>query len=221
MSTILELLQLSEAKNHMGERSFTTYEGWRRAIKKEYPDAWFDGDKDIANAMIGTKPYKAGETNQVGEWDGAEGSIHNFKTTNEAKNGPKIKPQKLAPGFYVCDEDDAPIHGPFPTDKKASREADNLNGGKNRGYRAEYWNGKRFEDHTLALGAMNESEDSDNLDALEAWQAAVRKAYPDVASKIRFRSNVKDDTVEAVVKGEDRLYGIFDMEKNKGEVLGD
>lgn len=67
---------ISEAKNHLGERTQTTFAGWKAACKRANPDVWFDGDKDICNAMVGPKPYVRGETKSVGEWDGASGSIY-------------------------------------------------------------------------------------------------------------------------------------------------
>jgi hypothetical protein len=63
-------------KNHMGDRTFQTFTGWKKACKKVNPEVWFEGDIDIAQAMMGPKPYKRGETKSFGEWDGAEGSIY-------------------------------------------------------------------------------------------------------------------------------------------------
>lgn len=81
MTTLLQtLLEAAEIR---------TYEGWKRAIKKAYPDVWFEGDKDIAQAMVGPKPYKRGETKSVGEWDGEKGEVYKFddsgKLITEAK----------------------------------------------------------------------------------------------------------------------------------------
>ena len=53
-----------DLKNHLGERSFSTYEAWRRACKAIDPNVKFDGDKDICQA------------GNIGEWDGASGSIY-------------------------------------------------------------------------------------------------------------------------------------------------
>jgi hypothetical protein len=54
---------------------YSSYASWKAAIKKKHPDAWIDGDKEIANAMVGPKPYKRGETKSVGEWDGDKGEL--------------------------------------------------------------------------------------------------------------------------------------------------
>lgn len=68
---------LTEAK---GE--YNSYKSWKAAVKKKHPDAWIEGDEDIAQAMVGPKPYKRGETKAVGEWDGAKGEL--FEGMNEA-----------------------------------------------------------------------------------------------------------------------------------------
>lgn len=64
----LEGVDLTEAKNHMGDREYQTYSGWRTACKKAYPGCAFRGDKDIGAAVVGAKG--------VGEWDGAVGSVY-------------------------------------------------------------------------------------------------------------------------------------------------
>lgn len=61
-----------EAKNHMGEREFQTYAGWKRACKMIKPDAKFTGDRDIDGC-------------EVGEWDGAVGSIFNKSIKADSK----------------------------------------------------------------------------------------------------------------------------------------
>lgn len=55
--------------NHLGEREFTTYTGWRNAIKRIDPDAIIEGDKDIACAFNGD------HSQGLGEWDGAIGVV--------------------------------------------------------------------------------------------------------------------------------------------------
>lgn len=45
----------------------STYHGWKAAIRKKYPDAKFEGNKDICQAFNG----RVG----VGEWDGAVGEV--------------------------------------------------------------------------------------------------------------------------------------------------
>jgi hypothetical protein len=74
MRILQELLSLREAK---GE--YSSFKSWKAAIKKKHPDAWIEGDEDIAQAMVGPKPYKRGETKAVGEWDGAKGELFEAK----------------------------------------------------------------------------------------------------------------------------------------------
>lgn len=67
--------KVAEAKNDMGETEYATYSGWKAAAKKADASVWFDGDKDIGQAMVGAKPFKKGETKSIGEWDGEKGCI--------------------------------------------------------------------------------------------------------------------------------------------------
>jgi hypothetical protein len=68
----MEQTSAYEAKNHMGEREFQTYAGWKRACKMIKPDANFTGDRDIDGC-------------EIGEWDGAVGSIFNKPTKADSK----------------------------------------------------------------------------------------------------------------------------------------
>jgi hypothetical protein len=63
---------LTEGLNHLGEREYMTYTGWKLALKKKYPNQQIkiDGDRDIASALINGVG--------IGEWDGAAGSIYNL-----------------------------------------------------------------------------------------------------------------------------------------------
>lgn len=55
----------------------------------------------------------------------------------------------------------------------------------------------------------------------EEWMDAVKKAHPEVASKLKFKGRVEQgkDTISAEVSGEDRSYGVFDNDTGKGVVL--
>lgn len=63
--------QVKDAKNFMGERTFQTYEAWKRACKQIDPNVKFDGDKDICQA------------GKIGEWDGDKGIIYNTKDSDQ------------------------------------------------------------------------------------------------------------------------------------------
>lgn len=60
---------LNEALNHNNERSFQLYSSWIRALRQQYPNVVFHGDKEIGSATVNDKG--------VGEWDGAVGCIYN------------------------------------------------------------------------------------------------------------------------------------------------
>ncbi len=49
-----------------------TYHGWKAAVRKKYPEAKFEGNKDICQAFNG----RFG----VGEWDGAKGELYRPKS---------------------------------------------------------------------------------------------------------------------------------------------
>ena len=66
-ATLATLATLAEAKNYLGEKEYTTWKSWKAAVKKANPAAWIEGDEDIAQAMVGPKPYKRGETKAIGE----------------------------------------------------------------------------------------------------------------------------------------------------------
>lgn len=72
---------VNEAKNYLGNKEYNTWAGWRAAVKKAATDAdlgavWFDGDKDISQALVGANPYKRGESFSIGEWDGEKGDVN-------------------------------------------------------------------------------------------------------------------------------------------------
>lgn len=77
--------------NHLGERTYYTYAGWKRACKELNPNVKFEGNKDICNALPG-----------IGEWYGDTGSIYNVKetkknpTVRKATGWTKAKPVKRA-----------------------------------------------------------------------------------------------------------------------------
>lgn len=70
---------VDEAVNHLGDKEYTSFNSWKSACKKAGAE-WIDGDRDIANAMKGPRPYVRGQTHQVGEWDGEVGSVYSNVT---------------------------------------------------------------------------------------------------------------------------------------------
>lgn len=61
------LAKAFDARNHLGEKEYNTYAGWRAAAKAAGATR-FEGDMDIAHAM--------GPNGGVGEWDGEKGSVY-------------------------------------------------------------------------------------------------------------------------------------------------
>lgn len=64
-----------------------------------------------------------------------------------------------------------------------------------------------------------------DVDKLSAWKDEVKKAYPEFASKMKFKGRFdkksNTDTICAEVPGMDRCFGVFDTDKMTGEVLGE
>lgn len=71
---ILPIMEIN--RNQFGENEMASFGKWKAACKKAHPGVWFDGDKDIAQALVGPKPYVRGETKGVGEWDGERGTVN-------------------------------------------------------------------------------------------------------------------------------------------------
>ena len=63
-------------------------------------------------------------------------------------------------------------------------------------------------------------EEEDNFDKkIEAWKTAVKKKYPQKADKLKFKSTDQGKYISAEIEGEDRSYGVFDIQKGEGVVL--
>jgi NAD+--asparagine ADP-ribosyltransferase len=56
---------------------------------------------------------------------------------------------------------------------------------------------------------------------VDTWKADVKKKYSSIASRLRFKSAEQGKQIIAEIPGEDRCYGVFDVEKDSGEVLGE
>jgi len=65
-------------------------------------------------------------------------------------------------------------------------------------------------------------EDADYAKVTE-WKNKVKEAYPKLAGKFKFKSRSEGgkNLIYAEIDGEDRCYGVFDLEKEEGEVLGE
>jgi hypothetical protein len=92
---LADIKQLGEALNHMGEREYQTFQSWKAACKKAHPGCTFRGDKDIGAAVVNGK--------DVGEWDGAVGSV--FKPVTES--------------WYILAPNGKPVGGGHPSEEAA------------------------------------------------------------------------------------------------------
>lgn len=99
---------MEESLNHMGEHEFQSFGSWRAACKARNPNVWFDGDRDIANAMVGPKPFIQGETISMGEWDGEVGVIYapmQEATVDRNKNIKQNQSSDLLTDIQAKDDD--------------------------------------------------------------------------------------------------------------------
>jgi hypothetical protein len=90
--------KITEAKNHMGEVEYRSFSAWKSACKKINPEVWFDGNQDISNAFVGTRPYRRKETRSIGEWDGETGAV--FQDVPKAA-APGKKEKSIEEGHLV------------------------------------------------------------------------------------------------------------------------
>lgn len=60
-----------DASNHLGEKEYYTFRRWKEAIKAAYPNARFEGNEEMCNAVPG------------GDWDGEKGCVY-AKRTDDA-----------------------------------------------------------------------------------------------------------------------------------------
>lgn len=67
----------NEAKNHMEENTYQSVASWKRALKAKHGDkVWYQPHEGTNDAFIGPKPFKKGETKQVGDWDDTTGTVY-------------------------------------------------------------------------------------------------------------------------------------------------
>lgn len=79
-SKVLAKIGTKDATNYNRERSFQTFEAWKRACKQINPSVVFEGDKDICQAKPG-----------IGEWDGNEGIIYTTDSKIKVKDSIKSR----------------------------------------------------------------------------------------------------------------------------------
>lgn len=56
-------------------------------------------------------------------------------------------------------------------------------------------------------------------DDVEKWKQSVKDHYPEHADKIKFKVKDQAKHISAEIDGQDRSYGVYDMEKEEGHIL--
>jgi len=72
--------------NHLGERTYSSFRGWKRAVLVRYPNAKFTGKaSDTAIAYLGLDANRG----HVGDWDDTTGVV--FNTESQSTLVPAIE----------------------------------------------------------------------------------------------------------------------------------
>ena len=94
------------------------------------------------------------------------------------------------------------------------------------GYQVRYgdeggsaWTGFGFIIKQVSVKAVKEEAFTD----FDDWKQAVLNSYPQQAKKIKFKGRMEGDkdTISAEIPGEDRCFGVWDQDKEKGVVLSE
>jgi hypothetical protein len=160
-----------------GERTFRTYEAWKRACKEIEPNVKFDGDKDICQA------------GKIGEWDGAEGVIYKTKDTadsnsfkegdivkivnNESFNGRKgefIKEYSNPKKGIIAIVDVGGVKREFPFDNLSKDTKDSYNYNGNDYEKEDLWKLLVKEGKTKRFKELTEAQQNGRTDQYALFQ---------------------------------------------------
>ncbi len=72
---------------------------------------------------------------------------------------------------------------------------------------------------TKTSGA-GELTEEDGMPEIKAWRDEVKDSFPEIADKLKFFSKPGME-ISAEIPGKDRCYGVYDIKKRKGYVLGE
>jgi hypothetical protein len=208
--------EVDEATNHMGEPEYHSFHGWRAACRKVDPTVWFDGDKEIAQAMVGMRPYRRGETHSIGEWDGAVGVVYNNDTTM-ATEGDSGWDEEDEPGWMSGPEDTRDWDtAPGGHDDLATRDLDEASGGL---WKVTYW----VEEKSYSDAPGREYEDSVTVRANSAQEAfEMVKARPKQTGKMRYDFKVvpaQDKELDEVFDSPSGQAARKSYQKKAGEAI--
>ena len=100
--------------------------------------------------------------------------------------------------------------------------------GQNRGYGQGRYMGDDVEISTYAKMFLEKLiapkvQEAVSYTDFDDWKAAVLNSYPAQAKKIKFKGRMEGnkDTISAEVPGEDRSYGVWSQDEEKGVVLSE
>lgn len=98
-------------KNHLGERMYQSYNGWRTACRRKNPSVKFEGNIHICNAP------------GVGEWDGEYGVIYSFAAEKHDDHVVQAVVAGAIPAFHIVDySDEGNRRGPISDNGYAPHE---------------------------------------------------------------------------------------------------
>jgi hypothetical protein len=80
---------------------------------------------------------------------------------------------------------------------------------------------KKFDSSFLKMFEAAKLAEGKKIRDFDEWKDAVKKAYPDKKLKFKGRVEGGKSLISAEQAGEDRCYGVWDSDKDVGEVLGE
>jgi len=89
--------------------------------------------------------------------------------------------------------------------------------------RAAGFSVKRHNDTEFTVTVKKQIKEAKGFTDFDDWKQAVLNSYPAQAKKMRFKGRMEGDkdTISAEVPGEDRSYGVWIQNADKGYVLND
>lgn len=200
-----------------------------RAVSAKFATGRSLGMKNAAKGPIpqsddDTCPYAKGTEEYRGYWDGVkeyaranpkkdmnEGMMKTLKrlSTGWGQNGMPITGDANSPKDVVArtkgysDEDLKKVDGDDTPTKGSPRDLQK----------------KIIAREKLKRGIKEEETFTD----FDDWKAAVLNSYPSKAKNIKFKGRMEGGktTISAEIPGEDRCYGVWDQEEDKGHVLSE
>lgn len=214
--------EVDEATNHMGEREYSSFAGWRSACKKAGAE-WFDGDRDIAQAMKGPRPYVRGETISVGDWDGDVGVVYNLseelddpapmvEDVDDYSNGAILaKLSKVIQSCRTHDQLDGAVEMAAKADALINKRIQKSAGfggiRRSLGVMAAIENEIKDKRRELDAQGITETEELDEISG-STLGSYIQKARADARSKFDHGNELDNDP--KVVANKEKIRGWYD-----------